>query len=137
MQPVTFNWRKYNNNNKPHWVHHTHYLGEDHHGYWFLQKQNQLSERPGLHYYSETKSLLLLPPTNNWVAKIFPPNRKDKLQVYIDVAHNVHYNPNTQQVTGIDMDLDIIQLTTEKTWIEDKDEFATHSKTMQYPANLS
>lgn len=129
-----FHWTKYNN--KPHWHHETQYLGEDQHGHWFRQQQGSYSHRPGLDYNTETPVLFLVNHEENWVAKIFPPNREDHMLIYIDLATQLHWNKTTNTITGVDMDLDVIKLDTGKTWIEDEDEFQHHTTTMNYPEEL-
>lgn len=131
---VTFNWIKYNN--KPHWVHQTVFLGEDVHGFWFKQHQGSRSYRPGLSYVTETDVTLLVSRSGDWVAKFFPPDRDDLMKVYVDIATAVAWNPELNEVTGVDMDLDVIQLSTGKTWIEDEDEFDIHQKLYSYPEPL-
>ncbi len=129
-----FQWSKYNNN--PHWNHTTQYLGEDEHGLWFRQAQGSHSHRPGLTYNTETPVLFLLDREGNWVAKLFPEGRDDNMLIYIDIATNVTYNPDTHTVTGVDMDLDVIKTTTREPWIEDEDEFETHTTLYNYPDTL-
>jgi len=134
LTPVIFNWSKWDKS--PHWVHQTYFLGEDEFGFWFGQIPGSLSHRPGSSFITETHTLMMVSHTGDWVAKFFPENRKDGLLIYVDLAHSVAWDPAKRQVTGIDMDLDVIKTRRRGTWIEDIDEFEDRKVSMQYPEDV-
>lgn len=134
MTTVLFHWRKYNG--REHWLHRTEHLGTDEHGEWFVQRQGVVSSRPGMSYVTETALVLLLPPSGNWVARIFPNGRDDRMKLYIDLATDAVYHREEGKVTAVDMDLDVIQLDDGHLYLEDEQEFREHTVTMNYPQAL-
>jgi protein associated with RNAse G/E len=131
---VLFHWRKYNG--REHWLHRTEHLGTDEHGEWFVQRQGEVSSRPGMSYTTETTLVILLPPSGTWVARIFPSGRDDHMKLYIDLAHEVIYHREEAKVTAVDMDLDVIQMDDGYLYLEDEDEFREHAVAMHYPQAL-
>jgi protein associated with RNAse G/E len=131
---VIFQWRKYNG--REHWLHRTEHLGTDEHGEWFVQREGQISSRPGMSYTTETTLVILVPHSGAWVARIFPRGRDDHMKLYIDLAHDVIYDREAQVVTAVDMDLDVIQMDDGYLYLEDEHEFREHTVTMDYPQAL-
>jgi hypothetical protein len=132
--PVEFQWRKYDGT--PHWVHQTFFLGTDEFGHWFGQRALSYSARPGLNYTTETNTVMLVSVDGDHVAKFFPAGRDDGMELYVDLAHEVTWNPELSTVTGIDMDLDVLKSKDRGVWIEDIDEFHTHKTFYSYPEAL-
>ncbi len=132
--PVEFQWRKYDDS--PHWVHQTFFLGTDEFGYWFGQRSKSYSFRPGLSYTTETDTVMMVSLDGDHVAKFFPDGRDDKLLVYVDLAHDVKWNPESNTVTGIDMDLDVIKTSDRGVWVEDIDEFHDHKVFYNYAEDV-
>lgn len=132
LKPVVFNWRKWDSS--PHWTHHAFFLGEDEHGLWFGQRAGVESSRPGMAYVTETDTLMLVSHDGNWVAKFFPDGRDDGLLLYVDLAYDMQWDSEKSQVTGIDMDLDVIKTDGGKNiWVEDVQEFHENKVLYNYP----
>lgn len=68
--------------------------------------------------------------------------RPIRLRIYIDLAWDLQWHPATAtgpaEVTGIDMDLDVVEATDGRgTFIDDEDEFAEHRERFGYPESVA
>jgi hypothetical protein len=126
-------------NGKAHWVVPGTYLGEDRHGWWIFQGTNEFCSRPGAAFYTESDAVLLVPRTGDWVATFYDDSHPGGVRVYVDLAVDHEWTTIRPAVTEfhvIDMDLDVIRTAGRGVYLDDEDEFAEHSLTMNYPAPL-
>ncbi|HCS61982.1 MAG TPA: hypothetical protein DIW46_11435 [Microbacterium sp.] len=148
---MTFQWRKWDGS--PHWKHECVYLGADEWGDWIGQPVGWRSERPGVRFDASTPSNVTLIPAINHIGQrrkvTLLPHAGDyalrvnrdhpsKMRVYIDLGWDIRWSEDDPLlVTGIDMDLDVIRIESERgTWVDDRDEWAEHSIRYGYPADV-
>lgn len=57
--------------------------------------------------------------------------------MYIDLAWDARLDSLSRQITGIDMDLDVVRRSgAEGTWIDDRNEWEEHSALYEYPPDV-
>lgn len=135
---VLMRWRKWDGG--PHWLHECVYLGSDEHGDWIGQQSGWSCSRPGRAYGCEGPNVMLVPPGGEWVLMVN--GEPHRVRVYIDVAWDVRWadTPTPSglpEVTGIDMDLDVVRPLVDETFIDDEDEFAEHRVQYGYPLDIA
>lgn len=131
-QSVEFVWRKWDQS--AHWRFSTELLGEDSHGHWFGQRKGTRCSRPGADIAAPSNNVLLVPKSGRWIATFYEQDPQDGILVYVDIAARVEWVPVTSEVSGIDMDLDVIKADDARgAWIDDEDEFAARSQALSYP----
>lgn len=132
-QSVTLRWRKWDGT--PHWEHDCVYLGSDEWGDWIGQHRGARTERPGHVDTDYGPVVVLIAPTGDHAATFYTPQSHDDFGVYVDIAWDLHWDDT--DVTGIDMDLDVIRLRDgSRTWIDDEDEWREHRVRMGYPPHI-
>ncbi|WP_157683772.1 DUF402 domain-containing protein [Microlunatus soli] len=64
-----------------------------------------------------------------------PPSRNS---IYADITTTPEFGQGDDGwvVATVDMDLDVVRTIDGRTWIEDQDEFAEHTSSLGYPADL-
>ncbi|HYH35644.1 MAG TPA: DUF402 domain-containing protein [Nocardioides sp.] len=121
---------------RPHWVFAGHYLGSDEHGDWLGFPAGSRFTRPGADYVAPYGQVGLVPaaslPERGWLATFHDP--AGKVRVYVDVATPPEWDGTT--VRSTDLDLDVVQGTTGRVWVDDEDEFADHRQRFGYPDSL-
>lgn len=133
---MTFQWRKWDGS--PHWRHECVYLGADEWGDWIGQPMGWRSRRPGAQFYASTPgNVTLIPAAGDYTLRV---NRDhpNKMRIYIDLGWDIRWSEDDPLlVTGIDMDLDVVRIESERgTWVDDRDEWAEHSIQYGYPADV-
>lgn len=127
-------WRKWDGS--AHWRSDCVYLGSDRWGDWLGQPQGWTSVRPGYEFVAETPNVTLIPADRADYALTLHRDHPRGLQVYIDLAWDIEWQSD-RQVTGIDMDLDVVRRHGERgTYVDDRDEWAEHSIRYGYPADV-
>ncbi len=117
-----------------HWRHEMIYLGDDAHGVWFgAAKGATLQRGTEAPIEAPTPFVQLVHPTAMWTA-IFN-EAPAKFEIYVDMTTPAEW-VDEHTVEYIDLDLDVIRRPTGETELLDEDEFAEHSQTMSYPAEL-
>lgn len=122
-----------------HWVVPGRYLGSDDAGHWVFQGAGEFVSRPGAAFYAESDAVLLIPHEGDWVATFYDQSHPSGVELYIDVATELSWRrirPAVIEFHMIDMDLDVVRTKSRGLYVDDEDEFAQHSNTMNYPPEL-
>lgn len=109
-------------------------LGEDEYGVW-LGWGSQLSMRRGQNppvVFREPQIALF--PRDGWWTGSFhaAPNQTE---IYCDIT-TIPAWPTPDEVTMVDLDLDVIRLRDQRTYIDDEDEFLEHQVRYNYPPEV-
>lgn len=122
-----------------HWVVPGRYLGTDEHGYWIFQDTGEFISRPGAALYTASDAVLLVPHVGDWVATFYDVAHPQGVELYLDLAIEPGWKrvrPGVVEFHLIDMDLDVIKTASRGIYVDDRDEFAQHARTMSYPQAL-
>ena len=121
---------------RPHWVFDGRWLGADAHGDWIGFPAGSRFTRPGADYVAPYDQVGLVPAESlaerGWLAAFH--SSGGSVRVYIDVATPPTWHGTT--VRSVDLDLDVVQGLTGRTWVDDEDEFADHRERWSYPDEL-
>jgi predicted RNA-binding protein associated with RNAse of E/G family len=71
------------------------------------------------------------------VATFYGPDRERPFDTYVDIATPATWSEDEGEARAIDLDLDVIQGTTGRIWVDDEDEFADHRVSLGYPADVA
>ena len=117
-----------------HWHHSMQALGEDEHGVW-LGALAGIETRRGYDFavVLEQAHVLLFPREAWWTAAFNAPPRRT--EVYCDVTTPPRWLA-PDQVTMVDLDLDVIRRRTGEVLVDDEDEFAEHRLRYAYPPHV-
>lgn len=130
---VVLQWRKWDGS--PHWRHDCAYLGSDGWGHWIGQLEGWNCRRPGRDHPVQHRNIILVPPDGDWTMMVN--SVPLRIRTYIDLAWDLRWGRDeagNATVTGIDMDLDVVEATDGRgTFIDDEDEFAEHRERFGYP----
>jgi uncharacterized protein len=129
---VSVVFRKYDGS--LHWHMTMRRLGEDGHGVWLGAQAGasaQRADEPPITFGFAHVQLL---PRDAWWTAVFnaPPSRTE---IYCDVTTPPTW-PSPNEVTMIDLDLDVIRRRTGLVEVDDEDEFAEHQVTYGYPIGV-
>jgi uncharacterized protein len=131
MRNVRVVYRKYDE--KLHWHQWMQYLGEDQYGVWLGAPPNSVSQRgEELELHHEQAHVQLF-PRDRWFTAIFNDEPRST-EIYVDVTTPVEFSDD--QVTMIDLDLDVIRKRDGTVFIDDEDEFTDHQVKYGYPADV-
>ncbi len=131
--PVTLRWRKWDGT--PHWEHDCVFLGSDRWGDWIGQHHGARTVRPGHVVTDYGPVVVLIAPSGQSAATFYTPESHDDYGIYVDIAWDLRWEGS--DVTGIDMDLDVIRLRDgSRIWIDDEDEWDEHRVAMGYPLDI-
>jgi hypothetical protein len=115
-----------------HWHFIMHRLGEDQFGWWFFGRQGiriQRGDEPPVTQLHDF--VLLVPVVGNWTACF---NAENEMEIYADVTTRPVVT--SDQVTAVDLDLDVVRYRDGRVAVLDEDEFADHQVRLAYPAEL-
>jgi len=133
--PVAVEYRKWPDT--LHWHFPVEPLGEDAHGRWLHLRKGtrvQRGSEPPIAY--PATSVLLVPEAQWWTA-LFCSDRDGDCELYIDVATPATWtragDGGAEQVTMIDLDLDVVRRWNGRVDVLDRDEFALHRVQLGYP----
>lgn len=131
---MIFQWRKWDGS--PHWRHECVYLGADEWGDWLGQPIGWHSARPGAQFDAAGPNVTLVPASGDFALTVNR-NHPHQMRIYIDLGWDIQWTDDPLLATGIDMDLDVIRIESERgTWVDDRDEWAEHSIRYGYPAEI-
>ena len=125
-------YRKYDGS--LHWNQHGWRLGDDEHGVWVgAPAGTQVYRGHEVGVPAETAHVLLVPRGQWWTA-VFnaAPHRTE---IYCDIT-TVPTWPAADEVTMVDLDLDVRRRRTGEVELLDEDEFAEHSERYRYPPDV-
>lgn len=119
---------------RPHWEYDARWLGADGHGQWIGLATGTWLSRPGAGFHAICEQVVLLPHDAWWCATFHGPDPRRPVDVYVDITTPVEWVGD--EVTCVDLDLDVIQGVTGRVWVDDEDEFAEHRRTLAYPPHV-
>jgi uncharacterized protein len=122
---------------QPHWEFDAVRLGADAFGQWVGLPRGTLMRRPGMQLTAAADHVVLLPHDAWWVATFYGPDRERPFDTYVDIATPTTWSEDESQARAIDLDLDVIQGTTGRIWVDDEDEFADHRVSLGYPPDVA
>ncbi|MEU4228203.1 DUF402 domain-containing protein [Nonomuraea sp. NPDC026600] len=131
MTDVRVVFRKYGG--ALHWNHPAKVLGEDEHGVWAAAPKGTVARKgEGPPVVWKTTAIMLFPRDGWWTASFnSPPNRAE---VYVDVTTVPEWRDD--EVTMLDLDLDVIRMRDGRLILDDEDEFAEHQVLLGYPEQM-
>ncbi|GGF47190.1 hypothetical protein GCM10010922_23750 [Microbacterium sorbitolivorans] len=131
---VRMQWRKWDGS--LHWGGQCVYLGSDDRGDWLGKKTGWRYTRPGAEYTAENIAVTLLPVGHADHTVTFNRRHPRALGVYVDLAHALRWE-HSGLVTGIDMDLDVVQRFDDRgIYIDDGDEWLENQCRYKYPLDV-
>ncbi|AKT52571.1 hypothetical protein ADJ73_03725 [Arsenicicoccus sp. oral taxon 190] len=120
----------------PHWAYDGCYLGADEFGHWVRVPVGARIARPGQAFDNEHESVVCLPvETGHVITTNAAPH---KIRHYVDVTTAPMWRrvEGVATVAMVDLDLDVVERRTGRTYIDDEDEFADHQVLFGYPPEL-
>jgi len=132
--PVRVRGTKYDG--RRHWEFDGVWLGADEHGDWIGFAPGTRFERPGAAFTADWPSLTLVTPVG-WMPA-FNLRHPRGLGLYVDLSTVPEWRADASgfTVSYVDLDLDVVGRDGEEAFIDDEDEFAEHTVTFGYPADL-
>ena len=117
---------------RPHWRFSMLPLAEDEWGTWLWTPPGSTARRGSepLQTFNHLNVKLITP--DQWWTAIW--NDSKRFDLYIDIVAPPAWLPN--RVTMVDLDLDVIRLTSGEVVIDDEDEFAAHQVAYGYPESV-
>jgi protein associated with RNAse G/E len=132
MDLVNVVFRKYDGS--LHWNYLASRLGEDEHGVWLgAPAGTELRRGEELIELAEMDHVVLLPRDGWWAAAFNAPPKRT--EIYSDIS-TVPQWPSADEVTMIDLDLDVLRRRTGLVELVDEDEFAEHQVRFAYPPDV-
>lgn len=107
-------------------------LGQDEHGWWFFGRAGMPIQRGAEPVLRQQQDFALLVPAEGCWTACF--NADGDLEIYADVTTRPELSPD--QVTAVDLDLDVVRYRDGRVAVLDEDEFAEHQVGLGYPAEL-
>ncbi|TDD45046.1 DUF402 domain-containing protein [Nonomuraea terrae] len=132
MTDVRVVFRKYGG--ALHWHHPGRLLGEDEHGVWVEVPGGTVARKgdDGPLITWETTTIMLFPRNAWWTASFNTPPHWS--EIYVDVTTIPEWRDD--EVTMLDLDLDVIRMRDGRLILDDEDEFALHQVLLNYPPDL-
>jgi hypothetical protein len=115
---------------RPHWEYDAVRLGTDDHGTWLGLPTGTPVARPGAHFLTEQRQVVLVPRAAAFVATFYEPAADPPCAVYVDISTPPVDTGDT--ISAVDLDLDVIRGRTGRVWVDDEDEFAAHQTLYGY-----
>lgn len=119
---------------RPHWEYDARWLGADGHGQWLGLETGAWLSRPGAGFHAHCEQVVLMPHDAWWCATFYGPDDRRPVDIYVDIATPADWG--VDEVTCVDLDLDIIRGVTGRVWVDDEDEFAQHRREYHYPRDV-
>ena len=116
----------------PHWENDAVLLGDDHHGRWVGAPAGTVMRRPGVEFVTTSAQVSLLPAAAPFVATFY--GAGGTVDVYVDISTVPVWE--SDRVSAIDLDLDVVRGWSGRVWVDDEDEFAAHRVSLGYPDDL-
>ncbi|MGZ6938577.1 MAG: DUF402 domain-containing protein [Oryzihumus sp.] len=122
---------------REHWLAPLRRLGIDHHGVWLGGPAGTVFTRPEVVAYEATGPLVMLvPPGRAWVARFYGEGHRHDTRVYVDMATPAVWSASGDEVTMVDLDLDVVRTRDARVYVDDEDEFAEHRVRFGYPREV-
>ena len=129
-RPVRVECRKWPD--APHWEFDGVRLGVDGHGTWIGITRGTLLASPVRAFHAAADHVTLVPHDAWWLATFYGDDPRRPFDTYVDIATPAVWH-GEDLVRAVDLDLDVIQGTTGRIWVDDEDEFAAHRSRLGYP----
>jgi uncharacterized protein len=130
--PIRVIYRKYDGS--LHWHMEAEWLGEDEHGVWLGTRQPTTMRKGDGPLVELGHASVMLFPRESWWTAAFNPEPA-AAEIYCDITTPTRW-PSANEVTMVDLDLDVIRLRTGEVILDDEDEFAEHRQLYRYPAEV-
>ncbi|HET7660453.1 MAG TPA: DUF402 domain-containing protein [Oryzihumus sp.] len=122
---------------REHWVAPLGRLGSDDHGVWLGGAAGTVFTRPGVVAYEATGPLVMLVPDGRpWVATFYGDGHRHDSRVYVDMTTPAVWSAGGDDVTMVDLDLDVVRRLDGSVYVDDEDEFAAHQVELSYPPEI-
>jgi protein associated with RNAse G/E len=131
MHKVRVVYRKYDG--KLHWHQWMHHLGEDEYGVWLGARAGSVSQRGDELKVTHDQAYVQLFPRDQWFTASFNDPPATTL-IYCDVTTPVTFGD--EEITMVDLDLDVVKRRDGTFYVDDEDEFAEHQVKYGYPADV-
>jgi protein associated with RNAse G/E len=109
-------------------------LGQDEHGVWLGARPGILAQRGHEPAIVVRQAHVMLFRPDVWWTAVFNA-RPQRVEIYCDITSPISW-PEPDQVTMVDLDLDVVRGRTGKVSVLDEDEFAEHQVRYGYPADV-
>jgi protein associated with RNAse G/E len=122
---------------RPHWTLRGFRLGEDEHGVWVGAPRGTVMRRPGVEVVAARHHAMLFPRAQPWTAAFYqrlPDDGPEEVAVYVDITTVPVWG--SDEVTMVDLDLDVVQVFGGAVHVDDEDEFAEHQVALSYPPEI-
>ncbi|GAA3445346.1 DUF402 domain-containing protein [Planomonospora venezuelensis] len=131
FETVNVVYRKYDGS--LHWHHSALLLGEDEHGVWTGCVAGTLGRKGSEPPVAWPYAFVILFPRDAWWTALFnaEPNRTE---IYCDITTVPEWRGD--EVTMVDLDLDVIRKRDGRIYLDDEDEFEEHQVRYAYPAEV-
>ena len=83
-------------------------------------------------FHAAADHVTLVPHDAWWLGTFYGDDAKRPFDTYVDIATPAVWH-GEDLVRAVDLDLDVIQGTTGRIWVDDEDEFAAHRVALGYP----
>jgi hypothetical protein len=133
-RPVRVECRKWPDD--PHWEFDGVRLGVDGHGTWIGITEGTLLASPVRAFHATADHVTLIPHDDWYLGTFYGDDAKRPFDTYVDIATPAVWH-GEDLVRAVDLDLDVIQGTTGRIWVDDEDEFAAHRVALGYPDDVT
>ena len=133
-RPVRVECRKWPD--APHWEFDGIRLGVDAHGTWIGITEGTLLASPVRAFHAAADHVTLVPHDAWFLGTFYGEDARRPFDTYVDIATPAIWHDDGL-VRAVDLDLDVIQGTTGRVWIDDEDEFAAHRVALGYPDDVT
>ncbi|MFI6325903.1 DUF402 domain-containing protein [Nonomuraea sp. NPDC050556] len=116
-----------------HWNHTGRLLGEDEHGVWVGCTAGTMASKGHEPPVTYDLAFVILFPRDEWWTALFNAEGH-KMDIYCDITTVPVWLDN--EVTMVDLDLDVVLRNSGKLYVDDEDEFAEHQVLMRYPPHV-
>jgi uncharacterized protein len=112
-------------------------LGEDEHGIWLGAPGGTTIRRPGHVFPSTTEWVTCFATAAGWTASFYPHDRHT-IATYVDITTVPEWSRDDESdvVSMVDLDLDVVLLVEGELLIDDDDEFEEHRHSLGYPVEI-
>jgi uncharacterized protein len=120
----------------PHWQFGTERLGQDEHGVWLGARAGRQMSRPGESVTLDYDSVMVVPPRQPYVATFNAARHRARSEcaIYVDITTPAQWYDN--DVTMVDLDLDVVVGWDGSVFVDDEDEFRDHQSLYAYPDDV-
>lgn len=132
--PVSLQLRKWDGT--PHRQLTTTYLGSDAYGRWVGYTSLLAVNESNVASPTVRRHVMLIPHVGLFLAHFNEPPSRNSIYADITTTPEFGHGDDGWVVATVDMDLDVVRTIDGRSWIEDQDEFAEHTSSLGYPADL-